>query len=142
LGAMLECHSQHEVQFTTSKRFREVARFLEEAVQVVPLESIFFAIAYSDDDSNTALECAKALKKSRLQIPPSEMMVIGSQKAACRMRTGVQPEVLDHYEARALSELSVTLQSFSPPPLKPHRSYPTPKINLPNLPNQPKTNLL
>jgi len=138
LGAMLECHSQHEVQFTTSKRFREVARFLEEAVQVVPLESIFFAIAYSDDDSNTALECAKALKKSRLQIPPSEMMVIGSQKAACRMRTGVQPEVLDHYEARALSELSVTLQSFSPPPLKPHRSYPSPKSTYPTYQTSPK----
>ena len=127
LGAMLECHSQHEGQLTTSKRFREVARFLQEAVQVVPLESIFFAIAYSDDDSNTALECAKALKKSRLQVPPSEMMVIGSQKAAFRMRTGIRAEVLDHYAARALAELSASLQSLSPPPLRPHRSCPSTK---------------
>lgn len=126
LGAMLECHSQHEVQLTTSKRFKEVARFLEEAVQVVPLESVFFAIAYSDDDSNTALECAKALMKSQLQPPPSEMMVIGSQKAAFRMRTGMRPEVLDQCTARAISELSARLPSFSPLPVKPQKSYPKP----------------
>ena len=122
LGAMLECHSQHKGQFATSKRYRQVAQFLEEAVKVVPLESIFFAIAYSDTNTNIALECSKALQKCQIKIPPSEMMVVGSKRAAFRMRTGLRADVFDQCVA-----LSARVQSFYPVPLKPHRSHPSMK---------------
>ena len=123
LGAMLECHSQHKGRLTTSKRYTQVAEFLEEAVKVVPLESIFFAIAYSDTNSNIALECSKALQKCQIKIPPSEMMVAGSKRAAFRMRTGLRADVFDRCVA-----LSARVQSFYPlSPLKPHRSHPSPK---------------
>lgn len=125
LGAMLECHSQHKGQFTTSKRYRQVAWFLEEVIKVVPLESIFFAIAYSDDN-NIALECSKALQKCKLKIPPSEMMVAGSQRAAFRMCTGFRAEFYDQFAATA-QQLSATFQSLGPPPLKTHRSHPISK---------------
>lgn len=125
LGAMLECHSQHKGQFTTSKRYKQVAWFLEEVVKVVPLESIFFAIAYSDDN-NIALECSQALQKCKLKIPPSEMMVAGSQRAAFRMCTGFRAEFYDQFAATA-QQLSATFQSLGPPPLKTRRSHPISK---------------
>ena len=138
LGAMLECHSQHKGQFATSKRYRQVAWFLEEVVKVVPLESIFFAIAYSDDNS-IALECSKALQKSELKIPPSEMMVTGSRSAAFRIHTGLPPEVLDQCATTALAQLSATFQSLSPPPLKAPSSHPSPKPTYSDITRRPAT---
>ena len=132
---MLECHSQHKGRLTTSKRYRQVAQFLEEVVKVVPLESIFFAIAYCDDN-NVALECSKALHKSQLKIPPSEMMVTGSQRAAFRIHTGVQPEILDQYATTALAQL---VQSLGPPPLKAHSSHPSPKPTYSDITRCPAT---
>ena len=67
-----------------------MTRFIEEAAKVVPLESIFYAVAYRDDD--IALECSKAIMayfSNRRNVPPSDMMVEGSKRAAERMRTGV-----------------------------------------------------
>lgn len=69
-----------------SKRFEAVKDFLEEAAKIVPLESVFYAIAYSDDD--TALQCTKALQSAGLSFPTSVMMYTGSQKAADRVCLG------------------------------------------------------
>ena len=86
---MLEQYPEHACGKGPSQRLKDITRFLEEAVKVVPIESIFSAIAYMDND--TALECAKAIVAAKPPIPPSLMMLSGAQKAVVRMRTGVLP---------------------------------------------------
>ena len=83
-SAMLEQHSKQG----HSNRFQVMIQFLEQVVQVVPLESIFHAIAYSENDY-TALECANALMATPPRMGPSEMMINGSRGAAMRMSTGI-----------------------------------------------------
>ena len=93
---MFEWLPKNASHHTPSQRFQEVTRFLEEAAKVVPIESIFYAVAYSDDD--VALECSKAIKayvSNRKGIPSSEMMVQGSSIAAARMFTGIRADVVD-----------------------------------------------
>ncbi len=100
-SALLECNDGN-TPGTPSKRFNRIAEFLEEAVKLVPIESVFYAIAYGDHD--TALECAKAVAAFRPKTTISEMMLEGTHKAALRMRTGVPPEVLDDMIAVALRQ--------------------------------------
>ena len=88
---MLEQYPEHACGKGPSGRLKDVTHFLEEAVKVVPIESIFSAVAYKDDD--TALECAKAIIAAAPQIPPSMMMLTGAQKAVVRMRTGIHPHL-------------------------------------------------
>ena len=88
--AVLECPLQmcrDHNQPTTSERFEAVKYFLEEAAKIVPLESVLYAIAYSDKD--TAIQCGKALKASGLTLPLSEMMRMGSMVAADRICLGL-----------------------------------------------------
>lgn len=47
---MLEWLPKHAAHHTPSQRFQEVTHFLEEAAKVVPIESIFYAVAYNNDD--------------------------------------------------------------------------------------------
>ena len=86
---MLEYHPKHISHHPPSRRFQAVVSFLQEAVKVVPVESVFYAVTYSNDD--IALKCSKAIKASlkKGRIIPSEMMVDGSQRAVVRMRTGI-----------------------------------------------------
>ena len=86
---MLEYHPKHISHHPPSRRFQAVVHFLQEAVKVVPVESVFYAVTYSNDD--IALKCSKAIKASlrKGRIIPSEMMIDGSQRAAVRMRTGI-----------------------------------------------------
>ena len=93
LSAMLEQYPKHAYGRGPSERLKDVTRFLEEAVKVVPIESIFIAIAYMDD--NTALECAKAVVAAQPKIPPSLMMFAGAQRAVLRMRIGVPAQFTD-----------------------------------------------
>ena len=70
-----------------SKRFEAVVGYLEEAAKIVPLESVFYAITHSNDD--TALKCGKALQSNpNLVFPASQMMFYGSKRAADRMLLG------------------------------------------------------
>ena len=90
---MLEQYPDSSCRKGPSERLKAVTRFLEEVVKVVPIESIFTAIAYMDDD--TALECAKAVVSTQPKIPPSAMMFTGAQRAILRMRTGLPAQVTD-----------------------------------------------
>ncbi len=82
------CYSSATEQPTSqSKRFETVVKYLEETAKIVPLESVFYAIAYGDDD--TALKCTRALQSSsNFDFPASQMMAIGSRKAAERLLLG------------------------------------------------------
>ena len=93
LSAMLEQYPNRACGKGPSERLKDVTRFLEEAVKVVPIESIFTAVAYMDDD--TALECAKAVVAAQPKIPPSLVMLAGAQRAVLRMRIGVPAQFTD-----------------------------------------------
>ena len=77
---------------------------MEEAVQVVPVESIFFAISHSDYD--TGVKCAEALLATQQRIPVSEMMIGGAQTAIARMRTGVHGADIDKFVDQAIKKLA------------------------------------
>ena len=103
---MLEHHPKHTSHHPPSRRFQAVIHFLQEAVRVVPVESVFYAVTYSSDD--IALKCSKAIKASlrKGRIIPSEMMVDGSQKAAVRMRTGINGHSIDTAVQLAIQQMN------------------------------------
>ena len=76
-----------KLQSSPSKRLDAITYFLEEAVKVVPIESILYAIGY--DELDTAVECANALLNANPTFPSSREATIGMQKAIVRMRTGI-----------------------------------------------------
>lgn len=84
---MLEQYSNKPGDSVPSERLMAITAFLEEAVKVVPIESIFYAIGYCELD--TAVECAEALLHANPKIPISHEAVLGVQRAAVRMRTGL-----------------------------------------------------
>ena len=63
-------------------------------VQVVPLESIAYAIAYGKPDE-IAIQCAKAFMSTQINPPLSELMVIGLTNANDRIQSGVSPDVIE-----------------------------------------------
>jgi len=70
-----------------------ITRFLEDVVQVVPLESIAYAIAYGKPDE-IAIQCAKAFMSTQIDPPLSGLMVIGLTYALDRIQSGVSPDVI------------------------------------------------
>eukprot|EP00731_Ephydatia_muelleri_P014672 Em0008g392a len=96
LSAMLEQPSYKNAKRDFSERFKTTTKFLEDAVRIVPIESIFYAIAYGDED--VALQCSKALEERKPSIPPSEMVIAASQYAATRVITGCHKEFIDHID--------------------------------------------
>lgn len=104
MSAMLERFSFQVSGQGPSHRLKSITRFLEEAVKVVPLESIFFAVAYTDD--TTSIECAKALSESRFKFPPSESMCDAASIAQIRMETGIHGHVIESYAADAIRQAS------------------------------------
>ena len=134
----------------TSERFEAVKYFLEEAAKIVPLESVLYAIAYSDKD--TAIQCAKALKASDLQLPLSEMMLTGSRDAADRVCLGLtREEYLENSQKQAwqslddfldlpLSDPDLPSQLLPPdlPPLSDLPFSPLPVMQRPQLDSPPR----
>ena len=55
-----------------------IRKFLEEVVEIVPLESIGYSVAYGD--SHTKQQCAKALETLR-DLSPSRLMIDSLMKA-------------------------------------------------------------
>ena len=58
------------------------------------MESIAYAIAYGRPDE-IAYQCAKALVSSQLDLPGSELMISGLDRAHDRMRSGISPDIID-----------------------------------------------
>ena len=83
MSALLEQHphSQRKEVKYFSKRFETLRNFLEQAVSVVPAESILFAIARAND-INISLQCCTHLKKSSIILPPSLLASDGYRAAS------------------------------------------------------------
>ena len=82
MSALLEQHphSQCEEVKYFSKRFETLRKFLEQAVSVVPVESILFAIAHTND-ADISRQCCTHLMKSSIILPPSLLACDGYRVA-------------------------------------------------------------
>ena len=93
MSALLEQFPEHATP-NPSKRFNEIATFLEEVVKVVPLESVLWSIAFCDD--YTAVQSAKALIASRTKIPMTSTATIeAADRAIIRLHTGAISPFVD-----------------------------------------------
>ena len=80
-----------------------IRRFLEDVVQVVPLESIAYAIAYGKPDE-IAIQCSEALTSAKLRPPMSHLMTVGFHQAQQRIHSGVSPDVVHDILGKALKQ--------------------------------------
>lgn len=103
LSAMLEQYSNKPNDNAPSERLKVITFFLEEAVKVVPIESILYAIAY--DKLDTAVKCAKALLHAKPNIPGSNEVVLGVRRAVVHMRTGLDGIGYDEIVSQRLKYL-------------------------------------
>lgn len=103
-SALLEQYSTHTNQDGPSQRMAAVMHFMEEAVKIVPIESILFAISHSDYD--TGVKCAEALLASQQRLPKSIMMVTEARTAVARMRTGLHGSEIHKYSHQAFKKLT------------------------------------
>ena len=89
-------------------RFKKVTHFLEEAVKVVPLESIFHAIAFCTH--GIAEKCLETMMQKTPRLVPSEMMTSALWSAYQRVRGFPPPQLrlefnmvtLSHHQAQAM----------------------------------------
>ena len=110
LCALLEQHP-HGQPVPSSHKYEAIKKFIEDAVHVVPLESILYAIASSSDD--VASLCFKALKAllhsgSGFTLPPSHLMTEGLRHAANRFESGLPLPIIQKMEAKAQEQLPLT----------------------------------
>ena len=85
LSALLEQYPFSKTQ-PISHKVEVIKTFLEKVVQVVPLESITHAIAYSP--YQLATFCAKALLASQIELPASGLMQNGLNDATVYLESG------------------------------------------------------
>ena len=80
-------------------------------MKVVPVESVLNAIAYARYD--IALDCARALKASKLTLQPTQLMYIGMMEALFRAMYGISGEDLSKNTAPAADDLVHATSTFS-----------------------------
>ena len=83
---MLEVAPTEEGNRLPSQRYQQIAKFLQEASQIVPMESIFYAIAACKSTA-TANKCINALHSAAptCELPTSKLMVSGCEQAFSRV---------------------------------------------------------
>ena len=107
LCALLEQHP-HGQPVPSSHKYEAIRKFIEDAVHVVPFESILYAIASGSDD--VASLCFKALKAllnsgSGFNLPASYLMLHGLNYARERFASGLPLPILQKMEAEAKEQL-------------------------------------
>ena len=85
LSALLEQYPFHKSQ-PISTKVDTIKIFLEKVVQVVPLESIAYAMAYSRYE--VAKFCTKSLVESKINLPVSILMQLGLHYAYMHLSAG------------------------------------------------------
>ena len=92
MSALLEQYPFSKSQ-PVSNKVEVIRAFIDKVVRVVPLESIGYAIGYSEYP--LAVHCASTLLESEIKLPPSELMVEGlSQSVNFLGGGGVPPQVM------------------------------------------------
>ena len=90
LSALLEQYPHNKSQ-PLSHKVEVIKTFLKDVVQVVPLESILFAIGYGNPD--VVVPCSQVLIASNLDLPPSLLMSDGFNTAMSRAVHGLPPKL-------------------------------------------------
>ena len=94
MSALLEQHPHNRLQSSSSK-VTIITQFLENVVQVVPLESIAYAMSYCSYDK--AMLCAVALVNnvgSCIEELSSLLMVDGLKRSTDHLDSGIYPDVV------------------------------------------------
>ena len=92
MSALLEQHPFSKSQ-PVSNKVEVIRTFLDKVVTVVPLESIGYAIGYSE--YSLAVHCTRVLMESKIEFPPSRLMAEGLIQAVQLLRgRGVPPHVV------------------------------------------------
>ena len=108
LSALLEQYPFSTSQ-PVSRKVEVITAFLERVVQVVPLESIGYAI--SNSEYTLAARCTRALLESQVKLPTSKLLVDGLLQALLYMEGGgVSQQVL----LSAKKHLQAKLPQYSP----------------------------
>ena len=102
LSALLEQYPYSSSQ-PLSHKVEVITKFLKEVVQVVPLESILYAIATGS--YNVALSCSKALAACDLDLPQSSLMMDGFGVAMPRLLWGIPRQLALVAESEAEKQL-------------------------------------
>ena len=98
LSALLEQYPFSRTE-PISDKVEVIRTFLKKVVQVVPLESIAYAIAYGPD--KVAVYCAKALIASTIELPGSLLMEHGLYYALLHLQSGTVSAIALHHKACA-----------------------------------------
>ena len=108
LCALLEQHPHGQPE-PSSHKYEAIRKFIEDAVHVVPFESILYAIASSSDDvASLCFEALKALLYSGFNLPPSDLMIQGLRYASDRFASGLPLPILQKMSAKAEEQLPHT----------------------------------
>ena len=93
MSALLE-HHPHNILQSNSAKVTVISHFLENVVQVVPLESIAYAMSYCSYDK--AKQCAEALVSTVYSEDLSSLLMVdGLYQSVNRLDTGVYPNIAD-----------------------------------------------
>ena len=101
LSALLEQYPFHKSQ-PISTKVDTIKTFLDKVVQVVPLESIAYAMAYSRYE--VAKFCTKSLVESKINLPVSILMELGLRDAHLHLSAGTVSAINTAY--RVAEEIS------------------------------------
>lgn len=87
MSALLEQPPPDDSGSRPTKRYNFITKFFQESARIVPMESIFFAIA-NCQSNDTALKCANAFIQNikPTHVPASTLSVEGCERAAVRLR--------------------------------------------------------
>ena len=112
LSALLECTSNSRA----SRRYATVCQFLEETSRIVPIESIFYAIANAPHE--VAWKCTEAFMSTDVSLPPSLELATGLEVAFVRLTVGSDPTFLQNLQRQVLhivNQMSSTTGMPVPP---------------------------
>ena len=108
LSALLEQHCDSSL---LSHKLEIVRRFLEDVVQVVPFESIAYAI--TNGNSHTAMQCIRALKMPSVKCPKSVLMYSGLRDAAYHLEYGVPIQLIYSMDFEAREKITCSQRSMN-----------------------------
>jgi hypothetical protein len=100
LSALLE--QQRGSSQLLSHKLDIVRRFLKDVVQVVPFESIAYAI--TNGNPHTVMQCLRALKMDNSKIPKTMMMYRGFREAIYHVEHGIPSDILLSMEQKATEQ--------------------------------------
>ena len=109
MSALLEQYPFSKSQ-SVSNKVEVIRTFLDKVVRVVPLESIGYAIGNSE--YSLAVHCTRVLMESKIELPPSHLMVEGLLQAGMSLQgRGVPPHVMAHQRKQLRAKILQSLPS-------------------------------